>query len=171
MSPTYLLKVVAVGHPAVGKTSIILRYTTGSFREHYIPTLGVDFAIKKLELDQHIVRLQVWDMGSQEFLGSVRSGFYPGARGAIFMYDVSRRESFEAIQRWKAEVDAHLTKYIGILVANKIDLISEREVSTEEGKKLAESLEMGYIETSVKLNQNVNEAFRVISQEIIDYIE
>lgn len=171
MSPTYLLKVVAVGHPAVGKTSIILRYTTGSFREHYIPTLGVDFAIKKLELDQHIVRLQVWDMGSQEFLGSVRSGFYPGARGAIFMYDVSRRESFEAIQRWKAEVDAHLSKYIGILVANKIDLISEREVSTEEGKKLAESLEMGYIETSVKLNQNVNEAFRVISQEIIDYIE
>ena len=171
MSPTYLLKVVAVGHPAVGKTSIILRYTTGSFREHYIPTLGVDFAIKKLELDNHTVRLQVWDMGSQDFLGSVRSGFYPGARGAVFMYDVSRRESFEAIQRWKAEVDAHLTKYIGILVANKIDLISEREISAEEGKKLAESLDMDYIETSVKLNQNVNEAFRVISQEIIEYIE
>jgi GTPase SAR1 family protein len=55
MSPTYLLKVVAVGPSAVGKTSIILRYTTGSFREHYIPTLGVDFAIKKLELDNHFL--------------------------------------------------------------------------------------------------------------------
>jgi Ras-related protein Rab-1A len=171
MSPTYLLKVVAVGHPAVGKTSIILRYTTGSFREHYIPTLGVDFAIKKVELDSHMVRLQVWDMGSQEFLGSVRSGFYPGARGSVFMFDVSRRDSFEAIQNWKAEVDAHLSKYVGILVANKIDLISEREVTTEEGKQLAEKMGMDYIETSVKLNQNVNEAFRVIAKKIIEYIE
>ena len=87
------------------------------------------------------------------------------------MYDVSRRESFEDIQRWKAEVDAHLTKYIGILVANKIDLISEREVTPEEGEKLAKQLDMDYIETSVKLNQNVNEAFRIISKEIIEFIE
>jgi small GTP-binding protein len=171
MSPTYLLKVVAVGPSAVGKTSIILRYTTGSFREHYIPTLGVDFAIKKLELDNHTVRLQVWDMGSQDFLGSVRSGFYPGARGAVFMYDVSSRESFEAIQKWKSEVDAHLMNYIGILVGNKIDLISEREVASEDGEKLAEKLGMDYIETSVKLNQNVNESFRMIAQKIIDIIE
>jgi len=170
MSPTYLLKVVAVGPSAVGKTSIILRYTTGSFRDHYIPTLGVDFAIKKVELDDHVVRLQCWDMGSQDFLGSVRSGFYPGARGAIFMYDVTRRESFEDIHKWKAEVDAHLSKYLGIIIANKIDLISEREVSSEEGKQLAEQFGMDYIETSVKLNQNVNEAFRIIAQKIIEYI-
>ena len=171
MSPTYLLKVVAVGPPAVGKTSIILRYTTGSFREHYIPTLGVDFAIKKVELDHHMVRLQVWDMGSQDFLGSVRSGFYPGARGAVFMYDITSWESFQEIRSWKAEVDAHLSNYIGILVANKIDLVSEREVSTDEGMKFANTLGMDYIETSVKLNQNVNEAFRIIGQKIIEKME
>jgi GTPase SAR1 family protein len=87
------------------------------------------------------------------------------------MYDVSSRESFEAIQKWKSEVDAHLMNYIGILVGNKIDLISEREVASEDGEKLAEKLGMDYIETSVKLNQNVNESFRMIAQKIIDIIE
>ena len=90
MSPSYLYKICTVGSSAVGKTSIILRYTTGKFREYYTPTLGADFSVKNMIFDENKVKLQIWDLGSQDFLEAVRSGYYQGARGIIYMYDVTR---------------------------------------------------------------------------------
>ena len=73
MSPTYLLKLVTVGAASVGKTSIIIRYSTGTFREHYSPTLGVGFAYKKMKVDENNVNIQIWDLGSQDFLERTRA--------------------------------------------------------------------------------------------------
>jgi GTPase SAR1 family protein len=80
MSPSYLYKIVTVGSSAVGKTSIIIRYTTGKFREYYAPTLGADFSVKAMDIGENKVKLQIWDLGSQDFLGHVRAGYYQGAR-------------------------------------------------------------------------------------------
>ena len=79
MSPTYLLKIVTVGAQSVGKTSIIIRFSTGSFREHYSPTLGVGFAYKKMGVGEDNVNMQIWDLGSQDFLELTRANYYLGA--------------------------------------------------------------------------------------------
>ncbi len=166
MSPTYLLKVVTVGAASVGKTSIIIRYSTGVFREHYSPTLGTGFAYKKLQLGNNFINLQIWDLGSQDFLERVRANYYIGTQGVIFMYDVTSWESFHAVKDWKNEVDRHVEDYKSLLVANKIDLVDERVISTEEGENLAREYGMDYIEVSVLLDNNVHRAFEMIAQSI-----
>lgn len=166
MSPTYLLKVVTVGSASVGKTSIIIRYSTGAFREHYSPTLGTGFAYKKMQIGNNLVNLQIWDLGSQDFLERVRANYYIGTQGVIFMFDVTTWESFKAIEDWKNEVDRHVEDYKALLVANKVDLIEERVVSTEEGQNQAREFGMDYIEVSVLLDSNVNKAFEMIARSI-----
>ena len=168
MSPSYLFKIVTVGGAAVGKTSMILRYTTGKFREYYAPTLGADFAIKNVELDGNRVKLQIWDMGSQDFLGSVRAGFYPGSKGVLFMYDVTSRESFKELTRWKKEVDSHLRGYQRLIVANKTDLKDERVVSKAEGNRIAKRFDGIYLESSVKLNENVDDSFSKMAEMVLE---
>ncbi|MGY5864537.1 MAG: Rab family GTPase [Candidatus Thorarchaeota archaeon] len=168
MSPTYLLKVVTVGTASVGKTSIIIRYSTGAFREHYSPTLGTGFAYKKMNLGTNFVNLQIWDLGSQDFLERVRANYYIGTQGVIFMFDVTSWESLNAVVDWKNEVDRNVEEYKSLLVANKIDLVDERVISTNEGKEMARKLGMDYLEVSVMLDKNVNEAFELISNRICE---
>jgi GTPase SAR1 family protein len=141
MSPSYLLKIVTVGAASVGKTSIIIRYSTGTFREHYSPTLGVGFAYKKMDVDEDSV--------------------------VVFMYDVTSWESLNEVIEWKKEVDRNLDDYRAILVGNKSDLAMERVVSTEEGQKIASQMGIDHIETSVRLDMNVNTAFEMIARAII----
>ncbi len=167
MSPTYLLKTVIVGSGSVGKTSMILRYSTGSFREHYSPTLGTGFAYKKLKLGDDFATLQIWDMGSQDFLERVRANYYVGSHAVVFMFDVTSTESMDDVLKWKEEVDRHLSDYTSLLVGNKIDLVMDRTISEEDSKKMAEQLGMDYMETSVKLDKNVNEVFVRTTRNII----
>ncbi len=168
MSPTYLLKICTVGAASVGKTSIIVRYSTGKFREHYSPTLGTGFAYKKMNLGDNFVNLQIWDLGSQDFLERVRANYYIGTQGVMFMFDVTSWESLNNVMDWKNEVDRNVDEYQALLVANKIDLVDERVISTDEGKEMAKKLGMDYIEVSVKLDKNVNEAFEMISTSICE---
>ncbi|MGY5853521.1 MAG: Rab family GTPase [Candidatus Thorarchaeota archaeon] len=168
MCPSYLFKVITVGSASVGKTSIILRYTTGTFREYYAPTLGADFATKQMTIDSNSVKLQIWDLGGQVFLQDVRAKFYNGARGVVYMFDVTRRDTLEDMQGWIKEVNTHLKNHTSLVVANKTDLESERVVSTDEGKKLAETIGAEYIETSVKLNEGVADTFTKIAHQIVD---
>ncbi len=167
MTPQFLYKIVTVGSSAVGKTSIILRYTTGKFREYYTPTLGADFSIKNMEFGNDKVKLQIWDLGSQDFLEAVRSGYYQGAKGVIFMYDVTRSESLEELWDWKKEADARLKGAVYMVVGNKTDLEKERQVSPSEGAKFAKSFLADYHETSVKLNAGVDDTFTTITKKII----
>lgn len=164
----FLYKIVTVGPSAVGKTSLILRYTTGKFREYYTPTLGADFSIKSMQFDQSRVKLQIWDLGSQSFLEAVRSGYYQGARGVIYMFDVIRPETMEELWSWKKEADKYLKGAVNLVVGNKTDLKSERQVSSEDGKKFAKQFLADYLETSVKLNDGVDDTFTVISKRIVN---
>ncbi|TFG96961.1 GTP-binding protein [Candidatus Thorarchaeota archaeon] len=166
--PTYLLKIVTVGAASVGKTSIIVRYSSGAFREHYSPTLGVGFAYKKMAIGEDNVNLQIWDLGSQDFLERTRANYYLGAQGAIFMYDVTSWESFNDVIEWKNEVDRNLDDYRAILIANKTDLIMERVISAEEGQRVADQMGIPHIEVSVRLDKNVNDAFGLLARDIID---
>lgn len=172
MSPTYLLKLVTVGSASVGKTSMIVRYSTGHFREHYSPTLGTGFAYKKLKVDENFATLQIWDMGSQDFLERVRSNYYIGTQGVLIVFDVTSWESYNDVIEWKNEVDRNLDEpYAALLVANKTDRAVDRVVAKEEGEMLASQLGMDYIEVSVLLNKNVNETFTEITRKIINMFD
>lgn len=168
MSPSYLLKVVTVGSASVGKTSIIIRYSTGVFREHYSPTLGTGFAYKKLQVDNNFINLQIWDLGSQDFLERVRANYYIGTQGVIFLFDVTAWETLHDVLEWKKEVDRNVEDYQAILVGNKTDLIEDRVVHSEEGMNLANQLGIDYIETSVRDDKNVNKAFEMIARRICE---
>ncbi|MGD9395771.1 MAG: Rab family GTPase [Candidatus Thorarchaeota archaeon] len=167
MSPSYLFKVVTVGSSAVGKTSIIIRYTTGKFREYYAPTLGADFSVKGMDIGDNKVKLQIWDLGSQDFLGHVRAGYYQGARGVIYMFDVTRPESLEELWAWKKEVDSQLRDVKALVVANKTDFDKDRRVSREEGEEFAKKFLASYMETSVKLNKGVDDTFTVMAKSLM----
>jgi small GTP-binding protein len=170
MTPQFLYKIVTVGPSAVGKTSLILRYITGKFREYYTPTLGADFSIKSMQFDQSRVKLQIWDLGSQDFLEVVRSGYYQGARGVIYMFDVTRPETMDELWRWKKEADKHLRDAVTLVVGNKTDLTSERQVNPDDGATFAKRFLADYLETSVKLNDGVEDTFTTIAKKIVQKI-
>ena len=162
-----IYKIVVVGSGAVGKTSLILRFTTGAFRESYIRTLGAGFAFKNLDVDNRLVKLQIWDLAGQPKMKTVRSNFYTGASGIIFIYDVTRRETFDEIPDWKTEADTHAPNCASLLVANKVDMVQDRAVTEAEGKEMAEKFGGNILETSVKMNENVEDVFKVITREIM----
>ncbi|MHA1349143.1 MAG: Rab family GTPase, partial [Candidatus Odinarchaeia archaeon] len=158
----YVFKVIVIGDGFVGKTSLILRFTHNMFNEEYKKTLGTDFAIKNFKVDDSSVKLQIWDLGGQEIFKDLRRVFYPGSKGALIVYDVTDRKSFENVRNWYNDIRSVAKNIPIILVANKIDL--PREVSREEGINLAKSLKVSYIETSAKTNEYVEDAFKQIAR-------
>ncbi len=164
----YVLKVCVVGDGAVGKTSLIIRYTEGHFRESYIMTVGTSFAVKELDFGDTLVRLQLWDLAGQPHFSSVRPVFYRGAAGIILVFDSSRRQTFDNIPQWYTEVSQVTGVVPTVLIANKVDLVDQRQTSTEESMEYAKQLGWGYFETSAKEGQGVTEAFRQIAWSCIN---
>lgn len=95
------------------------------FTDNFMPTIGVDFKIKTIEVDGKTIKLQIWDTAGQERFKTITSSYYKGAHGIIVVYDITDRESFSAIQNWMGEVEKHASDNISrILVGNKCDLES-----------------------------------------------
>ncbi len=164
---SYVLKVCVIGDGAVGKTSLIIRYTEGHFRESYLMTVGTSFAVKALDLDGTQVKLQLWDLAGQPHFSSVRPVFYRGSVGGILVFDVTRRETYNNIHTWFNEFSQVTGQLPFVLLANKVDLVDQRQVSTEEGLGYAQKNGWLYFETSAKDGKNVTEAFRQIAQQVV----
>ncbi|MFX0195548.1 MAG: Rab family GTPase [Candidatus Hodarchaeota archaeon] len=161
------LKIVVVGEPAVGKTSLTSRYTTGEFRETYTVTIGMNFFRKNMQINEREVRIQFWDTGGQERYSPLLPVYYKGAHAATLIYDVTSRESFEKILLWLDRVHKYCPDAIICLVGNKKDLKSQRKVSNEEGVDLSKNLGCRYFETSAKTNDNVKEMFETIVSDLV----
>ncbi|MHA1109776.1 MAG: Rab family GTPase [Promethearchaeota archaeon] len=167
----FVLKVCVVGDGGVGKTSIVMRYCDGVFRENYIMTIGSNFAVKNLPLPklETYVKLQIWDIAGQKHFKFVRPPFYRGASAMVYVYDITRRESFSNIPNWKTEVEREITGKPFILIANKTDLSDERVVSKKEGENLAQQIGANmYFESSAKDYQNIDESFLFLAEKILE---
>ena len=166
----YIFKIVILGDGKVGKTSLVLQYTEHKFNENYIMSIGANFAIKMVHVkDNTVIRLQLWDLAGQQHFQFVRPSFYRGAFAAIFVFDLTRRDSFNSIHKWKEECDQYVPGVPLILVGNKADLNDERVVSRREGQSLA--LEIGadyYYETSAKTATNIEKLFLDITDTLIE---
>lgn len=132
-----------------------------------MPTIGVDFKIRTFESSGSTVKLQIWDTAGQERFKTITASYYKGAHGIILVYDITDRQSFKDIENWLAEVDKYGNEnVVKMLVGNKSDLEANRQVKTEEGKSLADSLGIKFLETSAKDAVNVEKAFTTLSNEI-----
>ena len=155
----FSVKTIVVGDSGVGKTCLLLRFIRDVFDESSQPTLGVEFMTKTVQTKNHKIELQLWDTAGQELFRSVTRGYYRNAVGAFLVFDLTQRSSFENISRWLQDItDVAKNDVIKILIGNKCDLESSREISTEEAKEYAEQNGMVYFETSAKSGENVSEA-------------
>ena len=165
--PQFIFKVPVAGDGAVGKTSLIVRYTQGTFTDTYKMTIGTSFAVKTVDLGHVMVKLQIWDLAGQPHFGGVRPLFYQGSTGVIYVFSVIDRASFDHLAGWLEEARKNAGNVPGILIGNKTDLPDQRVVSREEAEAFAAQMGLRYIETSAKMDENVGDAFRQVAVTIM----
>uniref|UniRef100_A0A7S2X9Q9 Uncharacterized protein n=1 Tax=Lotharella oceanica TaxID=641309 RepID=A0A7S2X9Q9_9EUKA len=170
LSFDHLLKLLMVGESNVGKTSILIQYTSDSFDEKTKSTIGVDLKVKTIEFMGKKLKLTLWDTAGQERFRTLTASYYRGANGVVLVYDVTNRESFEHVQHWLKEVDVYCTNedVVTMLVANKIDKEQERKVSKEEGMAFARKHNMLFMECSAKTKQGVTQAFEELISKALE---
>lgn len=167
----YLFKIVLIGDSAVGKSNLLARFSRDEFYPNSKSTIGVEFQTQKMIINGKEVKAQIWDTAGQERFRAVTSAYYRGAVGALLVYDISRRQTFESIGRWLNELHTHSDmNVVTILVGNKSDLKDVREVKTAEGKSLAEAQGLFFIETSALDSSNVASAFQMVVKEIYNIL-
>jgi len=155
-----VVKVVVVGDSGVGKTCLLHRFTDNRFDDAYISTIGVDFAIKTMDLCGKRAKLKVWDTAGQERFRNICASYYRGANLMLLVFDVCEMESFLHVERWLDEIHMYVTEDVPVmLVANKVDMKSKRVVSEERIAALAAKLKLPFIEASAKNSNNVEKAF------------
>ncbi|KAA0196435.1 Rabprotein 14 [Tribolium castaneum] [Fasciolopsis buskii] len=148
---SYIFKYIIVGDMGVGKSCLMHQFTDKKFIPDCPHTIGVEFATKIIELDDQKIKLQIWDTAGQERFRAVTRSYYRGAAGALLVYDITRKSTFNRIYTWLADarrLTCHNT--VIFLIGNKADLEDQRDVSYEEAKKLADENGLMFLECSAK---------------------
>jgi len=166
MKSDFAFKIVILGNPAVGKTSLIIRYIKNKFKEgDYQPTIGVDFLTKEVDLYGAHVRMLIWDMGGQDKWASRRAKFLKGSDGAVIVYSNIDIESYLTLDKWVKEINTHVGKPIPIIIVrNKTDL---PPIKDDLYPAYLGDLAKNLIETSAKSGDNVENMFLRIGGDII----
>jgi len=159
----YLLKIIVVGNSCVGKSNLTLRFTRDDFEIENETTIGVEFATRLVCLDSKVYKLQIWDTAGQDTFKTITRSYYRNSIGVIVAYDITNRESFDAVREWNSEVQERSQPYTGLqcimLIGNKTDRTNERQVLTSEGENLASELGVKFFEASAKTGENVKDIF------------
>ena len=164
----YLFKIILIGSSGVGKSSILQRYMRNTFSSNYKITIGVDFLMKSVKINDQLVKLQVWDTAGQEKYKSMVSSYYRGAHVALIIFDLTSHTSFEAVPSWIENFymngpDQKNT----ILIGNKKDLVEERQVTQEEAELFSQTNNMIYFETSAKEGDNIDYVFNYTAENLL----
>lgn len=163
----YVFKVVLIGDSAVGKSQLLNRFARNEFSLDSKATIGVEFQTRTIVVDHKTIKAQIWDTAGQERYRAVTSAYYRGAVGAMLVYDITKRQTFDHIARWLEELRSHADNNIVImLIGNKTDLETSRAVPTEDAKEFAEKEGLFFLETSALEATNVDTAFHTVLTEI-----
>lgn len=172
MSYSYLFKYIIIGDTGVGKSCLLLQFTDKRFQPVHDLTIGVEFGARMINIENKPIKLQIWDTAGQESFRSITRSYYRGAAGALLVYDITRRETFNHLTRWleEARQNSHQNMVI-MLIGNKSDLEHRRQVSREEGEAFAEENGLVFLETSAKTAANVEAAFVKTAEKIYQNIQ
>ncbi|WOK99264.1 ras-related protein RABA1f-like [Canna indica] len=163
----YLFKVVLIGDSGVGKSNLLTRFTRNVFSLESKATIGVEFATRTIHAEDKVIKAQIWDTAGQERYRAITSAYYRGAVGALIVYDVTRRLTFENVEKWLKELRDHTdSNTVIMLVGNKADLRDIRAVTTEDAMAFAERENTFFMETSALESTNVDTAFREVLTQI-----
>lgn len=165
MNYDFLYKILLIGDSSVGKSSIIYKFSDNIFDDKFITTIGVDFKLKDIKINNKTAKLQIWDTAGQERFKTVSSTYYRGSHGIIIVFDLTNKESFNNIKYWINEINKYtINQQPIILVGNKSDL--KRCVPIEKINSLSNKYDLPYIETSAKYGDNIDHIFNLISKQI-----
>jgi len=166
-------KIIIFGDAGCGKTTLTQRFLTNLFVSDSKMTIGVDFEVKSLEVEKQKVKLQIWDFGGEERFRFLLPTYVRGARGGLFLFDITNYSSIAHIDDWLTVIRKEIRAedlFPIIVVGGKADLAENREVSAEEGIKIAKSRNVdGFIETSSKTGENVEKTFEALTRRMLNY--
>ncbi len=167
-----IFKIVLIGDSGVGKTNILSRYLTNEFSLTTQATVGVEFGSKIIKKGEKLIKLQIWDTAGQERYKSITSAYYKGSKGAFVVYDISRKNTFDNVDKWINELKNNGSEDVFIMLGgNKSDLKDQREITEEEVKKKAELYNVAFCETSALEGKNIGYAFENLINEITKKVE
>ncbi len=171
----YLFKVIICGDGGVGKTTLLNRYVSGLFNEDSKMTIGVDFRMKQLKVNEKIVTLQIWDFAGEERFRFLLPHYLTGASGGIFMYDITRYSSLKNLYDWIKIIRNGIEKVEDqipiLMVGGKADLKENRSIEYIDAYELAKSFDLsGYLECSSKTGENVEKIFHSITISMLEKV-
>ncbi len=163
----FTFKITVIGNGRVGKTSLIQKFTQGSFQEDYIKTIGAQFSIYDKEIDRDKIRLLFWDIAGQDDFNFLRSSFFKNSRAAIIVYSLEENDlgvkSFNHIPNWHEDIIQFCGNIPVVLFANKVDLVDENNLDQPNIQGVVNDLNfLGYYITSAKTGQGVIDAFNTL---------
>jgi small GTP-binding protein len=169
MSQVVSYKFIIIGSSGVGKTCLLKRLIDGTFTEDNASTIGVEFDSLILNIDNRKVKLQIWDTAGQERFRSISKTYYRNAVGVILVFDLTDRKSFDSLTSWLNDIHALCDSNAVIqLIGNKSDLAARRVVTIVEAESFAKQHQMGYLEASAKVGENVKDAFVNVAAKIMN---
>ena len=162
------LKLLILGDSAVGKTSMLLKYTDNFFPESHLATIGIEFKTKEIKFNDYLVHLKIWDTAGQERFRAITKSYFRGSNGVIFMYDITKKETFKNVKDWIKDSENNNFGFEKILVGNKIDLEQIREVELKDVEEWAGQKNINVLEISAKNGTNVEKCFNELIRLILE---
>ena len=160
------IKLLIIGDSEVGKTSLLLKYVDKTFPQQHISTIGVEYKEKAITKDNFNIKLQLWDTAGEERFRSITKNIYKNANGVLFVFDVTKAETFANVKHWIKDTENIDKDIKGVIIGNKIDLKEERVISIKDMEEIGEKYNMPVLETSAKDGTNVNECFELLIDEL-----
>ncbi|ELU13576.1 hypothetical protein CAPTEDRAFT_146879 [Capitella teleta] len=169
------IKIISMGNTEVGKSCIIKRYCEKRFVHKYLATIGIDYGVTKVSVNDRDVKVNIFDMAGHPIFYEVRNEFYRDTQGVVLVYDVTNRASFEALESWLSEMKAEIgnpsdmDNIVFIVCANKTD--QKRQVEESDGRLWADAKGFHYFETSAQTGEGVNEMFQTMFESVLAAVE
>ena len=172
MSYDKTIQLLVIGDSSVGKTSLITRYTNGTFKEEYLATVGLDYYSKVEAINNQTINIKLWDTAGQERYKALTQNYFRNAEGVLLTFDVTNTDSFNNLKDWIGSIKTNMEgKNIFlplIIVGNKIDMEDSREINKEDADKFASDNNYKYFETSAKTGEGVDDAIRDLVNQVLN---
>ena len=172
MSYDKTIQLLVIGDSSVGKTSLITRYTNGTFKEEYLATVGLDYYSKVEAINNQTINIKLWDTAGQERYKALTQNYFRNAEGVLLTFDVTNTDSFNNLKDWIGSIKTNMeSKNIFlplIIVGNKIDMEDAREINKEDAEKFVSDNNYKYFETSAKTGEGVDDAIRDLVNQVLE---